>query len=98
MTDFGAFIDLGDGLEGLLHVSELSNKKVDNLEKIISIGNELDVKIIKMEPEARKIGLSLKDIGKISEKESDSQEAPADTTASDSVDEEKVDNVEKENT
>ncbi len=102
MTDFGAFIDLGDSLEGLLHVSELSNKKVDSLEKIISIDDELDVKIIKMEPEARKIGLSLKDIGKISEKESTSQEAPADTTAdttaSDSVDEEKVDNVEKENT
>ncbi len=93
MTDFGAFIDLGDGLEGLLHVSELSNKKVDNLEKIISIGNELDVKIIKMEPEARKIGLSLKDIGKVTEKESNSQGAQPDTTASDNVD-----NVEKEST
>ncbi len=106
MTDFGAFLDLGDGLEGLLHVSELSNKKVDSLEKIISIGDELDVKIIKMEPEARKIGLSLKDIGKLSEKENNAQEAPArqdsggqvDTKASDSVDEEKVDNVKKETT
>lgn len=97
MTDFGAFIDLGDGLEGLLHVSELSNKKVDNLEKIISIGNELDVKIIKMEPEARKIGLSLKDIGKVSEKESNSQGAPLDIKASDNVDEEKIDDVKNEN-
>ncbi len=97
MTDFGAFIDLGDGLEGLLHVSELSNKKVDNLEKIISIGNELDVKIIKMEPEARKIGLSLKDIGKVTEKESNSQGAQLDIKASDNVDEEKVDDVKKEN-
>ena len=97
MADFGAFIDLGDGLEGLLHVSELSNKKVDNLEKIISIGNELDVKIIKMEPEARKIGLSLKDIGKVTEKESNSQGAQLDIKASDNVDEEKVDDVKKEN-
>ncbi|MFQ5712893.1 MAG: 30S ribosomal protein S1 [Candidatus Scalinduaceae bacterium] len=97
MTDFGAFLDLGDGLEGLLHVSELSTKKVNNLEKIISIGNELDVKIIKMEPEARKIGLSLKDIGKVSEKESNSQGAQLDIKASDNVDEEKVDDVKKEN-
>ncbi|MEE9259877.1 MAG: 30S ribosomal protein S1 [Candidatus Scalindua sediminis] len=97
MTDFGAFIDLGDGLEGLLHVSELSDKKVDNLEKIISIGNELDVKIIKMEPEARKIGLSLKDIGKVTEKESNSQGAQLDIKASDNVDEEKIDDVKNEN-
>lgn len=96
IADFGAFLDLGDGLEGLLHVSELSNKKVDNLEKIISIGDELDVKIIKMEPEARKIGLSLKDMEKTSEKEINSQEEPVrqdsdgqvSTKASDSVDEE----------
>lgn len=100
IADFGAFLDLGDGLEGLLHISELSNKKIDNLEKIISIGDELDIKIIKMEPEARKIGLSIKDIGNTSEGE-DKPEAPdeqADTTASDSIDEEKVDDVENENT
>jgi len=106
IADFGAFLDLGDGLEGLLHISELSNKKIDNLEKIISIGDELDIKIIKMEPEARKIGLSLKDIGNTSEEEGNPQEASArhssgeqaDTTSSDSIDEEKVDDVENENT
>ena len=105
IADFGAFLDLGDGLEGLLHISELSNKKIDNLEKIISIGDELDIKIIKMEPEARKIGLSIKDIGNTSEGE-DNPEAPvkqdsdeqADTTASDSIDKENVDDVENENT
>jgi small subunit ribosomal protein S1 len=114
IADFGAFLDLGDGLEGLLHISELSNKKVDSLEKIISIGDELDVKIIKMEPEARKIGLSLKDIGKTSENKNNSQEASArqpslpsvgqdsgeqvNTKASDSIDEEEADNVKNENT
>jgi hypothetical protein len=59
-----------------------------------------------MEPEARKIGLSIKDIGNTSEEEGNPQEAPvgqdsdeqADTTASDSIDEEKVDDVENENT
>jgi DNA-binding transcriptional MerR regulator len=50
-----------------------------------------------MEPEARKIGLSLKDIGKVTEKENNSQGAQLDIKASDNVDEEKVDDVKKEN-
>lgn len=66
MTDFGAFVDLGNGLEGLLHISEVSNEKVKKLESVLSIGQELDVKIVKIEPEVRKIGLSLKGIGNAS--------------------------------
>jgi len=97
MTDFGAFLDLGDGLEALLHISELSNEKVKNLEQIVSIGDDLDVKIIKMEPEARKIGLSLKGVGKVSEKVSNQQETQIDEKASDSVDEGNADEIEKEN-
>ena len=74
MTDFGAFIDMGNGLEGLLHISEVSSEKIKNLEKILSIGQELDVKIVKIEPEARKIGLSLKGTGKAPEQETQPQE------------------------
>jgi len=62
MTDFGAFIDLSNGLEGLLHISEVSKEKVKKLESFISIGQDLNVKIVKIEPEARKIGLSLKGV------------------------------------
>ena len=62
MTDFGAFIDLSNGLEGLLHVSEVSKEKIKNLESVLSIGQDLNVKIVKIEPEARKIGLSLKGV------------------------------------
>jgi small subunit ribosomal protein S1 len=62
MTDFGAFIDLSNGLEGLLHISEVSKEKIKNLESVISIGQDLNVKIVKIEPEARKIGLSLKGV------------------------------------
>jgi len=62
MTDFGAFIDLSNGLEGLLHISEVSKEKIKKLESVISIGQDLDVKIVKIEPEARKIGLSLKGV------------------------------------
>ena len=74
MTDFGAFIDMGNGLEGLLHISEVSREKIKNLESVLSIGQELDVKIVKIEPEARKIGLSLKGTGKAPEQETQPQE------------------------
>ena len=43
-----------NGLEGLLHISEVSKEKIKKLESVISIGQELDVKIVKIEPEARK--------------------------------------------
>lgn len=61
LTNFGAFLDLGDGLEGLLHISEFTNKKPINLAEVVSIGDEVEVKILKIEPEARKIALGFKD-------------------------------------
>ncbi len=90
MTDFGAFIDMGSGLEGLLHISEVSNEKIKKLESVLSIGQELDVKIVKIEPEARKIGLSLKGVTNASVQETQpqeeqSQEEQADTEASEEV-------------
>ena len=97
MTDFGAFIDMGSGLEGLLHISEVSSEKVKNLESVLTIGQELDVKIVKIEPEARKIGLSLKGVEKESVQESQSQEEQTDTEASEDAIEEKVDEAKDEN-
>lgn len=97
LTDFGAFIDMSNGLEGLLHISEVSGEKIKNLESVLSIGQELDVKIVKIEPEARKIGLSLKGVKKPSAQESQSQEKQDDIEASENVIEEKVDEAEEEN-
>ena len=97
MTDFGAFIDMGSGLEGLLHISEVSNEKIKNLESVLSIGQELNVKIVKIEPEARKIGLSLKGVEKASGQENQSQEEQTDTEASEDAIEEKVDEAKGEN-
>ncbi|HJO47591.1 MAG TPA: S1 RNA-binding domain-containing protein, partial [Candidatus Scalindua sp.] len=97
MTDFGAFIDMGDGLEGLLHISEVSSEKIKNLEKILSIGQELDVKIVKIEPEARKIGLSLKGTGKAPEQEAKPQETqPQEEQAEAEAAEEKVDEAKED--
>ena len=60
LTNFGAFLELGKGIEGLLHISELSSEKVNNPADVVNIGDDLEVRVIRIEPEARKIGLSLK--------------------------------------
>ena len=60
ITNFGVFVELEDGVEGLLHISELADYKVESPEEIVSTGQELRVKILRVDPINRKIGLSLK--------------------------------------
>jgi len=60
ITNFGVFVELEDDLEGLLHVSELAEHKVENPQDVVKIGEELEVKILRVDVEERKIGLSLK--------------------------------------
>ncbi len=60
VTNFGAFAELEDGVEGLIHLSELSREKITDPEEVVSVGQELDVKIIKIDIETRKIGLSVR--------------------------------------
>lgn len=60
VANFGAFAELEDGVEGLIHLSELSNERIGEPEEVVSVGQELDAKIIKIDAEARKIGLSIR--------------------------------------
>jgi small subunit ribosomal protein S1 len=60
VANFGAFAELEDGVEGLIHLSELSSEKVENPEEVVTVGQELEAKIIKIDAEARKIGLSIR--------------------------------------
>ena len=60
ITNFGVFVGLEENLEGLLHISELADQKVENPEDIVSVGDELEVKILRVDTEDRKIGLSRK--------------------------------------
>jgi small subunit ribosomal protein S1 len=60
LTDFGAFVDLGDGIEGLVHVSELARRRVEDIQKEFSAGQELTMKIVKLDPTEHRIGLSVK--------------------------------------
>ena len=60
VTNFGAFAELEDGVEGLIHLSELSREKITDPEEVVSVSQELDAKIIKIDIETRKIGLSVR--------------------------------------
>ncbi len=60
LTNFGAFIELEPDLEGLLHISELADHKIDKPQDIVKPGDEVEVKILKVDTDARKIGLSLR--------------------------------------
>jgi small subunit ribosomal protein S1 len=61
MTDFGVFVDIG-GFDGLVHVSELAWERVEHPSKIISIGDKIVVKVVKIDKGKKKIGLSLKQV------------------------------------
>ncbi|HID56708.1 TPA: 30S ribosomal protein S1 [Candidatus Poribacteria bacterium] len=60
ITDFGAFVKLEEGVEGLIHVSELDNKRVEKPEDVVSVGDRVKVKVISLDPIDRRIGLSLR--------------------------------------
>lgn len=63
-TNFGVFVELGEGLEGLCHISELSDERVERPESVAELGQELDFKILRIEPGDQKIGLSRRAVGK----------------------------------
>lgn len=60
ITDFGAFVEIEPGIEGLVHVSEIAAEHVDDPRKYVNIGDEAEVMIIDIDGEDRKIGLSIK--------------------------------------
>ncbi len=61
VTSFGAFVEFAPGKEGMVHVSELENRRVEKVEDVCNVGDEIIVKIIKIDPKDGKIGLSRKE-------------------------------------
>ncbi|WP_159721887.1 30S ribosomal protein S1 [Enterococcus sp. CSURQ0835] len=59
LTDFGAFVDLG-GIDGLVHVSEISHSHVDKPSDVLSVGDEVEVKVLGVDPDRERISLSIK--------------------------------------
>jgi small subunit ribosomal protein S1 len=62
ITNFGVFVELQPGLEGLLHISELSDDKVESPEDLVKVGDEIEVKVLRVDTKDRKIGLSRKNL------------------------------------
>ncbi|MEO1528720.1 MAG: 30S ribosomal protein S1 [Planctomycetota bacterium] len=82
ITNFGVFIGLEDGLEGLLHISELAEHKVENPEEVVKVGDDIEVKVLRVDTDERKIGLSLKRVDWGEEQERAAAEAEAAEAAS----------------
>ncbi len=77
LTNFGVFVGLEDGLEGLLHISELADHKVENPEDIVKVGDKIEVKILRVDTDERKIGLSRKRVEWAEEEAEADGEQPA---------------------
>ena len=73
-TTFGAFVKLSEGLEGLIHISELSHQHVKHVEDVVKVGQVVTVKVLRVIPEEQKIGLSLKALEEVVEEETESVE------------------------
>src|SRR5690242_16838023 len=58
ITNFGVFVELEPGLEGLLHIPELSDDKVENPKELVKEGEEVEVRVLRVDAADRKIGLS----------------------------------------
>ena len=62
LTNFGAFARLEGFVEGLIHISELTDRMVTHPKEVVDVGDEVKLKIIRMEPERRRLGLSLRQV------------------------------------
>ena len=63
IAEFGVFVELGDELEGLCHISELSDERINRADEVVKVGQELDFRVLRIEYETRKIGLSARSTG-----------------------------------
>ncbi len=61
LTDYGAFVDLG-GVDGLLHISDIAWTRVANVADVLTVGQQLEVKVLKIDPDGRRISLGLKQL------------------------------------
>ena len=62
LTDFGAFVELEPGVDGLLHISQMSSRPIASPSDLVNVGDELTLMVIRVDPNERRIGLTLKDL------------------------------------
>ena len=64
-TNFGAFVELEPGVDGLIHISEISNDRIEKISNVLQIGQDIKAKVVEVNEEAKKISLSIKQITEI---------------------------------
>jgi small subunit ribosomal protein S1 len=68
LTDFGAFVEIEEGVEGLIYVSELADHRVEKPADVVTVGAQVRAEILSIEPKERRIGLSIKQLGRTEER------------------------------
>lgn len=76
-TDFGAFIELEQGVEGLIHISELDHRRVKRVGEVLNVGQEVQAQVLEVNPERQRISLSLKALKEKPEEPKDEDLAPS---------------------
>jgi small subunit ribosomal protein S1 len=74
---FGAFVELPEGVEGLVHISELSHARVGRVTEVVKVGQEIDVKVLSVDPDQRRMSLSIKELTAAPEPARDEDLAPS---------------------
>ena len=69
ITDFGVFVEIEDGIEGLVHVSQISNERVDKPSQLFQVGDELEAEVTNIDGREKKIGLSVKALRRTEERD-----------------------------
>ncbi|MBM4245974.1 MAG: 30S ribosomal protein S1 [Deltaproteobacteria bacterium] len=69
ITDFGVFVEIEDGIEGLVHVSQISNERIDKPSQLFNVGDELEAEVTNIDGREKKIGLSVKALRRTEERE-----------------------------
>ena len=60
LTNFGAFVELEDGIDGLVHISQISDAHIEKVKDVLNIGDQIEARIVKIDPVEHRIGLSIK--------------------------------------
>jgi small subunit ribosomal protein S1 len=62
LTDFGAFVQLAEGVDGLVHISEISNQRIQHPQEVLQVGQEVEVRILRLETDKRRVSLSIRQV------------------------------------
>jgi small subunit ribosomal protein S1 len=71
LVSFGAFVQISEGIEGLVHISELAEHHVEKPEEVVAVGDEIEIKVIEIDAQRRRLSLSIKRLHEVDEPEAE---------------------------